>query len=54
LLGRADAVLEAVGASKDDFDPTLAAEVEAEARAGLGEDAFVAVYEDGRRSETRG
>jgi predicted ATPase/DNA-binding SARP family transcriptional activator len=54
LLGRADAVLEAVGASKDDFDPTLAAEVEAEARARLGEDAFVAVYEDGRRSETRG
>ena len=54
LLGRADAVLEAVGASKDDFDPTLAAKVEAEARARLGEDGFVAVYEDGRRSETRG
>jgi len=54
LLGRADAVLEAVGASKDDFDPTLAAKVEAEARARLGEDGFVAAYEDGRRSETRG
>jgi predicted ATPase/DNA-binding SARP family transcriptional activator len=54
LLGRADAMLEAVGASKDDFDPTLAAKVEAEARARLGEDGFVAVYEDGRRSETRG
>ena len=54
LLGRADAVLEAVGASKDDFDPTLAARVEAEARASLGEDGFVAAYEDGRRSETRG
>jgi tetratricopeptide (TPR) repeat protein len=54
LLGRADAVLEAVGASKDDFDPTLAANVEAEARARLGEDGFVAAYEDGRRSEVRG
>jgi predicted ATPase/DNA-binding SARP family transcriptional activator len=54
LLGRADAVLEAVGASKDDFDPTLAAKVEAEARARLGEGGFVAAYEDGRRSETRG
>jgi tetratricopeptide (TPR) repeat protein len=54
LLGRADAVLEAVGASKDDFDPTLAAKVEAEARAHLGEVGFVAAYEDGRRSEARG
>jgi predicted ATPase/DNA-binding SARP family transcriptional activator len=54
LLGRSDAVLEAVGASKDDFDPTLAAKVEAEARARLGEDGFVAVYEDGRRLEARG
>jgi hypothetical protein len=53
LLGRAAAVLEAVGASKDDFDPTLAAKVEAEARERLGEEHFVAVYEDGRRSEAR-
>jgi predicted ATPase/DNA-binding SARP family transcriptional activator len=53
LLGRANAVLEAVGASKDDFDPTLAAKVEADARARLGEDGFVVAYEDGRRSETR-
>ena len=52
LLGRADAVLDAVGASKDDFDPTLAAKVEAEARAHLGEAGFAAAYEDGRRSET--
>ena len=52
LLGRADAVLAGVGASKDDFDPTLAAKVEAEARAQLGEDGFVAAYEVGRRSET--
>ncbi len=52
LLGRADAVLAEVGASKDDFDPTLAAKVEAEARAHLGEDSFVAAYEDGRRSDT--
>ena len=52
LLGRADAVLEAVGASKDDFDPTLAAKVEADARAHLGEAGFAAAYEDGRRSET--
>jgi tetratricopeptide (TPR) repeat protein len=54
LLGRADAVLAAVGASKDDFDPTLAIKVEAEARARLGDDGFVVAFEDGRRSETRG
>ena len=51
LLGRADAVLTEVGASKDDFDPTLAARVEADARAQLGNDRFVAAYEEGRRSE---
>ena len=43
----------AVGASKDDFDPTLAATVEAEARAHLGDDGFVVAYEEGRRAETR-
>jgi predicted ATPase/DNA-binding SARP family transcriptional activator len=52
LLGRADALLAEVGTSKDDFDPTLAAKVEAEARAHLGEDGFVAAYEHGRRSES--
>lgn len=52
LLGRADSVLAEVGASKDDFDPTLAAKVEAEARARLGDDGFAAAYEEGRRSET--
>ncbi|MBA3476727.1 MAG: tetratricopeptide repeat protein, partial [Actinobacteria bacterium] len=51
LLGRADVVLAEVGASKDDFDPTLAAKVEAEARAHLGADGFIAAFEDGRRSE---
>lgn len=53
LLGRADAVLAEVGASKDDFDPTLAAKVKMEARARLGEDGFLAAYEEGRRAESR-
>jgi predicted ATPase/DNA-binding SARP family transcriptional activator len=53
LLGQANAVLAEVGASRDDFDPTLATKVETEARARLGDDRFAAAYEDGRRSETR-
>lgn len=53
LLGHANALGAEVGASSDDFDPTLAAKVEAEARARLGDDHFAAAYEDGRRSETR-
>jgi tetratricopeptide (TPR) repeat protein len=53
LLGQASAVLAEVGASRDDFDPTLATKVETEARARLGDDRFAAAYEDGRRSETR-
>jgi predicted ATPase/DNA-binding SARP family transcriptional activator len=52
LLGHANALVAEVGASRDDFDPTLAARVEAEARARLGDDGFTAAYEDGRRSET--
>jgi non-specific serine/threonine protein kinase len=51
LLGRADAVLAEVGTSKDDFDPGLAAKVQAEARTHLGDDGFVAAYEAGRRAE---
>ena len=54
LLGRADAVMAAVGASKDDFDPTLAATVEAEARAHLGADGFDVAYQEGRRTENAG
>jgi tetratricopeptide (TPR) repeat protein len=54
LLGRADAVLARVGASKDDFDPTLAVKVAAAARAELGDDGFAAAYEEGRRTESRG
>jgi predicted ATPase/DNA-binding SARP family transcriptional activator len=50
LLGRADAVLSEVGASDDDFDPTLSAAVEAEARGQLGDERFAAAYEAGRRS----
>jgi hypothetical protein len=46
-------VLADVGASNDDFDPTLAAEVEAEARVRLGTIELAAAYEDGRRSEPR-
>jgi tetratricopeptide (TPR) repeat protein len=53
LLGRADAVLAEVGASKDDFDPTLAAKVEADARTHLGDDGFLAAYAEGRRAESR-
>jgi predicted ATPase len=54
LLGRADALLARVGASKDDFDPTLAVKVAAAARADLGDDGFAAAYEEGRRTEARG
>ena len=54
LLGRADSVMAAVGASKDDFDPTLAATVEAEARAHLGADGFDVAYQEGRRTENAG
>jgi tetratricopeptide (TPR) repeat protein len=53
LLGQANALVAEVGASRDDFDPTLAESVEAEARARLGDDRFAVAYEDGRRSETR-
>jgi predicted ATPase/DNA-binding SARP family transcriptional activator len=53
LLGQANTVLAGVGASRDDFDPTLASKVEADARARLGDDRFAAAYDDGRRSETR-
>ena len=43
----------AVGASADDFDPTLGATVESQARTHLGDDGFVLAYEEGRRAETR-
>jgi tetratricopeptide (TPR) repeat protein len=52
LLGRADALLAEVGASMDDFDPSLASDVEAESRARLGDDAFAAAYEEGRQAPT--
>ncbi len=48
LLGRADALLFAVGASTDDFDPSLSASVEAAARGHLGDDGFAAAYAAGR------
>jgi predicted ATPase/DNA-binding SARP family transcriptional activator len=50
LLGRADALLSEVGASKDDFDPTLSAAVEADARGHLGDEGFAAAYAAGRGS----
>lgn len=50
LLGRANALLTDVGASQDDFAPALLAEADMTARAGLGEAAFVAAYDEGRLS----
>jgi predicted ATPase/DNA-binding SARP family transcriptional activator len=52
LLGRADSVLGEVGASKDDFAPSLVAEAEADTRAQLGEAAFAAAFAEGRQPET--
>ena len=47
-------MLEAVGASKDDFDPTLVGQGRRRiCRAHVGEDELAAAYEDGRRSEAR-
>jgi len=50
LLGRADSELAGVGHSPDDFNPRLAAEAEAQARPQLGDEAFTAAYEEGRRA----
>lgn len=50
LLGRAETVLADVGASQDGFAPALPAEAEASARAELGDAAFIAAYEGGRRA----
>lgn len=47
-LGRADAMVEFGGRSAE-FDPALLANTEASARAALGENAFTAAYEAGRR-----
>lgn len=51
LLGRAHGLLADVGASADDFDPTLEAEADTEARAALGEEAFRAAYEEGVQAQ---
>jgi hypothetical protein len=50
LLGRADKLLEEVGASATAFDVALVSEVETEARARLGDDAFAAAYEEGSQA----
>jgi tetratricopeptide (TPR) repeat protein len=52
LLAQADVQLEEVGASEDDFIPGLADEVATEARSQLGEAAFAAAYEDGKRTSS--
>ena len=51
LLGQADALLQDVGA-RDDFEPGLLSSVESKLRSQLGDDAFAAAYEEGRRQET--
>jgi tetratricopeptide (TPR) repeat protein len=48
LLGQADAVLEEVGASAKEYDVALVSEVEAEARAHLGDEGFAAAYAEGK------
>jgi tetratricopeptide (TPR) repeat protein len=50
LLGRAAGLLHDIGASADDFDPTLAGEAEAASRAVLGDETFQAAYEEGMRT----
>lgn len=47
LLGDAARRLAELGWSNDDFDPTLAAEIEAAARLTLGDDVFAAAFEAG-------
>ena len=48
-LGRANALLEAVGSSDDDFAPGLVRQAEATARAALGDAAYAEAFEAGRR-----
>lgn len=47
-LGRAEQILTEVGASLDEFDSTLALEIEAAAREALGADAFAQAVAEGR------
>ena len=48
LLGQAAELLQDVGA-RDDFEPGLLSSVESKLRSQLGDDAFSAAYEEGRR-----
>jgi len=52
LLGRAEALLADVGASAEDFDPSLASEVETKVRTEIGDAAFVEAHEEGSRAST--
>ena len=52
LLGRADGVLGDVGASEDDFAPSISSDAERLARAGLGKAGFTEAYDEGRRAGT--
>ena len=51
LLGAADAELDEIDRASDDFDATLPGEVEAAARAALGDEAFDAAYAEGRHRQ---